>query len=224
MQSWGTTSRFTERDTGTEPSKSGVIGLLCAALGKPRIEEPEHAGRWPWLADLAALRMGVRIDRPGNVVVDFQTAGGGAMGRVPYGVARVQGGLFGSVMSWRYYLQNASFLVGLSGSNKALLEELHEALRKPTWQIYLGRKSYVPGIPPYLADGLVDMDLPTALLHYDESTDNDASGDMRVVLEIPYSLGAESRMDQPIDFSRRRFGRRYVQVTTLAEINRNSRR
>jgi len=220
MQSWGTTSRFTERDTGTEPSKSGVIGLLCAALGKPRREEPEHAGRWPRLSDLASLRMGVRIDRPGNVGVDFQTAGGGSMGRSPYGVARVQGGLFGSVMSWRYYLQDASFLVGLSGNNQELLRLLHEALRKPVWQIYLGRKSYLPGIPPYLADGLVDMDLLTALSCYGEPLNDD----VRVVLEIPFSQGAESRTDQPIDFYRRRFGRRYVKVTTLAELNRSSRR
>ncbi len=33
MQSWGTQSRFTERDTGREPSKSGVVGLLAAAVG-----------------------------------------------------------------------------------------------------------------------------------------------------------------------------------------------
>ena len=29
MQSWGTRSRFSNRDTGLEPSRSGVIGLLC---------------------------------------------------------------------------------------------------------------------------------------------------------------------------------------------------
>lgn len=33
LQSWGTTSRFDQRDTGKEPSKSGVIGLMAAALG-----------------------------------------------------------------------------------------------------------------------------------------------------------------------------------------------
>ena len=38
MQSWGTRSRFGNRDTGLEPSRSGVIGLLCAALGRPRAE------------------------------------------------------------------------------------------------------------------------------------------------------------------------------------------
>ena len=52
MQSWGTQSRFTIRDTGYEPSKSGVIGLLCAALGKPRDEShPDNQGK-PMLSTL----------------------------------------------------------------------------------------------------------------------------------------------------------------------------
>ena len=38
MQSWGVSSRFSIRDTGKEPSKSGVIGLFCAALGISRDE------------------------------------------------------------------------------------------------------------------------------------------------------------------------------------------
>ena len=33
MQSWGTDSKFDVRRTGREPSKSGVIGLVAAALG-----------------------------------------------------------------------------------------------------------------------------------------------------------------------------------------------
>jgi CRISPR system Cascade subunit CasD len=36
MMSWGDHSRFTIRDTRREPTKSAVIGLLCAALGRPR--------------------------------------------------------------------------------------------------------------------------------------------------------------------------------------------
>ena len=58
MQSWGTQSRFRDRDTGLEPSKSGVIGLLCAALGRLR-EEP--------VGDLTGLRFGVRADKPGTL-------------------------------------------------------------------------------------------------------------------------------------------------------------
>ena len=66
MQSWGTRSRFTERDTELEPSKSGVIGLICAALGRTRTESVD---------DLSQLRMGVRVDFQGTLSRDFHTAG-----------------------------------------------------------------------------------------------------------------------------------------------------
>jgi len=68
MQSWGVQSRFGVRDTGLEPSKSGVVGLLCAALGRAR-HEP--------IADLAALKMGVRVDCEGRLLRDYHTAGMG---------------------------------------------------------------------------------------------------------------------------------------------------
>ena len=66
MQSWGTQGRFDVRDTEREPSKSGVVGLLCAALGRDRSEP---------LDDLASLRMGVRVG-PGG-----RSAGGLSNGR-----------------------------------------------------------------------------------------------------------------------------------------------
>lgn len=39
MQSWGTDSKFDVRRTQREPSKSGVIGLIAAALGIPRQDQ-----------------------------------------------------------------------------------------------------------------------------------------------------------------------------------------
>ena len=36
LQAWGTDSKFETRRTNQEPSKSGVIGMLAAALGLPR--------------------------------------------------------------------------------------------------------------------------------------------------------------------------------------------
>ena len=73
MQAWDVQSHFTFRLTGLEPSKSGVIGLLCAALGKPRDEAPNDG--FPTLKELAALKMGVRVDREGRMRRDFHTAG-----------------------------------------------------------------------------------------------------------------------------------------------------
>src|SRR5215203_1332100 len=87
MQSWGVQSRFGVRDTGLEPSKSGVVGLLCAALGRPRGEP---------VADLAALERGVRVDREGRLMRDYHTA---------QNVLRADGsGRQDTVVSQRYYL------------------------------------------------------------------------------------------------------------------------
>lgn len=65
LQAWGSAARFARRTTESAPTKSGVIGLLAAAQGRPREAD---------LSDLAALRFGVRIDQPGTRVRDFQTA------------------------------------------------------------------------------------------------------------------------------------------------------
>lgn len=142
MQSWGVQSRFGVRDTAREPSKSGVIGLLCAALGRDRSESVE---------DLASLRMGVRIDRAGHVAMDFHTANnvlkaGGKVG--------TKSGTKTTEISRRYYLADSAFLVGLESDNLSLLEELHQALQNPNWMLFLGRKSFAPSPPVYLSDGL----------------------------------------------------------------------
>ncbi len=190
MQSWGTRSRFDERDTGLEPSKSGVIGLLCAALGRARYEA---------IDDLASLRMGVRVDREGVVHYDYQTASQ---------VLRADGrGLQPTVQSWRYYLSNAVFLVGLEGSDEALLREAHQALRTPRWTLYLGRKSYLPSAPVWLSDGLVEPPLEQALMTYPPLVE-DVGERLRFVIETDVG---QLRMDQPLaPFSQRRFGARYV--------------
>ncbi|MEU2599333.1 type I-E CRISPR-associated protein Cas5/CasD [Streptomyces hirsutus] len=68
LQSWGTVSRFSRRDTHSRPTKSGVIGLCAAALGHDRAEE---------LGELAAIRFGVRADHPGTPARDYHVIGAG---------------------------------------------------------------------------------------------------------------------------------------------------
>ncbi len=140
LQSWGVQSRFGVRDTMREPSKSGVVGLLCAALGRPRAAPT---------ADLAALRMGVRVDCEGGVLRDYHTAGRSGFLRASGAVETAQ-----VILSNRYYLTDARFLVGLEGDDTALLERIHAALRAPRWPLYLGRKACVPGEPVWLRGGL----------------------------------------------------------------------
>ena len=194
LQSWGTTSRFDERDTQLEPSKSGVIGMLCAALGRDRSEP---------LDDLAELRMGVRVDREGVPMRDFQTATGVLIA----GSAKPDLGR--TVVSPRYYLSDAVFLVGLEGADAAKLATLHQALRSPVWPLSLGRKSFPPGMPVWLPDGLVDLPLSSALVAYDSEHHRRPRSRLRLLLEDERQ-GAV-RFDQPLaPFSERRFGPRFV--------------
>ena len=202
MQSWGTTSRFDERDSQLEPSKSGVLGLLCAALGRDR-REP--------LDDLAALKMGVRVDREGVLMRDYQTATGvmTATGKADLGR---------TVISPRYYLADALFLVGLEGQDPAMLEYLQAALRAPVWPLALGRKSFPPGAPVWLKDGIRPDGLRQALLAWPSlfSTTCPNAGPRRLLLEHP-SEGAV-RLDQPVaPFAARRFGPRHV-ITEVIDV------
>lgn len=193
MQSWGVQSRFSVRDTGMEPSKSGVVGLLCAALGRRR-DEP--------LGDLAALTMGVRVDQEGKLARDFHTA---------MGVLKAGGGIKTTEPSTRYYLADARFLVGLLGEDLALLKRLHAALRSPRWPLYLGRKAFVPGEPVWLEDGLrPGQALLDALQTYPwlGCDSRDYPDQVRLVLEDP--SGSEVRPDQPLSFAERRFAPRHV--------------
>ena len=64
MQAWGSDFRFEVRRTGREPTKSGVIGLLAAALGRSRADS---------IDDLCQLRFGVRVDQEGQLLRDFHT-------------------------------------------------------------------------------------------------------------------------------------------------------
>lgn len=221
MQSWGTQSRFTIRDTGLEPSKSGVVGLLCAALGKPREERPGDG--FPRLGELADLRMGVRVDREGSMQVDYQTAGGThRLGEV-YGVAMIDGKPPRTVESRRYYLADAEFLVGLEG-NEGLLRRVDWALASPVWPLYLGRKSFVAAAPVRLPEeeprgpGIRGGTLQEVLRSYPwfrvpERARWREPGRLRLVLETE-AEGEEVRRDVPLSFvsAERQFGLRYVRT------------
>jgi CRISPR system Cascade subunit CasD len=200
MQSWGTRSRFSNRDTGLEPSRSGVIGLLCAALGRPR-EAP--------LDDFLPLKMAVRVDREGRLMRDYHTA---------QKVRRADSskGTQDTVLSERFYLADADFLVGLEG-DRAFLEPLEAALRRPVWSLFLGRKAFLPALP--VAEGISADGLLEAMSRHGwrkrNHDEKPPATRLRGVIEVPYGTG-EPRPDVPLAFvSRdRRFGVRHVRVDT----------
>nr|MDO8115140.1 type I-E CRISPR-associated protein Cas5/CasD [Candidatus Sigynarchaeota archaeon] len=140
LQSWGTRARWGVRDTGREPSKSGVLGILGCALGYPRGD-----ARLATELD-ASLHLGVREDRPGKPLQDFHTIKGYPL--AANGANRESEGEQTEyhILSPKDYLQDASFLAVISGDDK-LLVRCHAALMNPAWPYYLGRRCCVPSRP-----------------------------------------------------------------------------
>ncbi len=205
MQSWGTQSRFSIRDTGLEPSKSGVFGLLCAALGAPRDDE-ETLQRLR-----EGLTMGVRVDREGVMKKDFHTANN---------VAKASGsGTKETEISDRWYLADADFLVALESEDEALLLALNKALAQPIWQIFLGRKSFVSSRPVRELSAPLQMPLLEALGQYGWRTDRkeETPERLRVAVDAKAETQAggwqtEIRQDVPLSFASRSFTIRQVKT------------
>lgn len=197
MQSWGTRSRFDDRDTEAEPSKSGVLGLCAAALGIDRAEPVSH---------LSALAFGVRVDRPGILMHDYHTA------QLYPGQRRAV-----TSLTRRAYLSDAAFWAALSG-DAALLTELRAALRNPHWPLSLGRKAFVPGTPLWSPDGLRGGDLLETLRTAPSlRRPQDGSGPYRFAVDrsglkspAPHAAPGERRDDPSAPFAQRQYALRDV--------------
>ncbi|MGW1539793.1 type I-E CRISPR-associated protein Cas5/CasD [Streptomyces sp. NPDC002309] len=144
LQSWGLHSHFNERDTAGFPTRSGVIGLLASALGRNR-DQP--------IDDLTALHMTVRTDRPGVMLRDLHTVGGGLPPKATVTTAegKKRPGDTGTLLTHRYYLADAAFTLALTAPPdtevSALLDRCTAALRNPRWPLHLGRRSCPPEGP-----------------------------------------------------------------------------
>lgn len=212
MQSWGTMSRFTRRDTGKEPSKSGVIGLICAAMGIDREDDRNDD-----LRKLAAARLGIRVLRQGDMQSDYHTASN---------IAKAEKGIKDTELSTRFYLSDADFIAALECDDRGLLERVHDALKHPVWQLFLGRKAFVPSLPVHVADDAAIIETSAGLKHelennellsrlgivYDKKRHDDPQ---RLVIEDPN--GSEVRSDVPLSYAERRFTIRRV-ATSFVDI------
>ena len=71
LQAWGDNSKFVIRRTMEAPTKSGVLGLICCAMGLSRQPARE------FLPELDGMTMGARVDREGERWWDYHTVGAG---------------------------------------------------------------------------------------------------------------------------------------------------
>ena len=217
LQAWGASSRFRHRKTESFPTKSGVLGLLAAALGIDK-HAPEESSL---LEPLAALRFSVyqvmltEKPRPVIRIEDFHTVGGGFDAGDPvqrlHISQKASGGPSTTVLTHRTYLTDARFVAVLTG-NAATLQTCAEALQNPVWGVWFGRKSCLPASPL----------LPTLADSPDEAVSNlleKIGASEKVTLpqgqeEVEHD-GAWFQADQPVSFGRREFQSRPVRRTQV---------
>ena len=163
MQSWGVESKYDERRTLTEPTKSGVLGMIAAALGRSRGDS---------LDDLLKLRFGVRVDKAGQIERDYQTVHNlndtikskNVELFLSYAQAYKKNHNTNkekSTVTNRYYIADGIFLVGLESDDEVFLKSIEYALKHPIYHMFLGRRSYPPTLP--LVKGIRDFSLEEAL-------------------------------------------------------------
>lgn len=152
LQSWGFASRFTRRTTALHPTKSGIVGLLAAALGINK-HGPDEAAQVAKLCALTCTTLALpkkhgERELPMLRLSDYHTIGGGfEKGKDSMKKPRAaSGAVLETVLSDRHYLLDARFGVLLEGP----AEELHriaDKLLDPTWGVWLGRKCCIPSSP-----------------------------------------------------------------------------
>lgn len=184
LQSWGDESRFTARATRPQPTKSGVLGLVAAAEGRRRADDVE---------DLAALKFAVRVDQPGSVLKDFQTAEDWQTGG-------------GNRLVSRYFLSDAVFVAAIESPNRSVLEGIESALKSPRFPLFLGRRSCPANFD--LVIGIKDVDAVTALREEPWRASESHRRTRSTTVELPIfrdgahdEAGGEQRHDVPVSFS-----------------------
>ncbi|MET7344618.1 type I-E CRISPR-associated protein Cas5/CasD [Streptomyces sp. NPDC005547] len=139
LQSWGERSAFSPlRETAPFPTRSALVGMFAAAEGITRSDTAS-------LKKYEQMRLTVRVDRPGTLLDDYHTAGGGFPKER---TAATSGGSNkdAAVITKRQYLSDAVFVVAVTAPDN-LTERLAAALQRPYWAPYLGRRSCAPDEP-----------------------------------------------------------------------------
>ncbi len=193
LQSWGYDSQYNRRNTGLMPTKSGVAGVCCAALGYARGGTLEREFLIEFanvqMTAIAIPRQRVKKDLAVQRLQDYHTV---------QNTKTAEGNIKDCHITRRQYLTDACFGVLLEGNTSFLNKIAYDnpGLANPKWGIWLGRKTCVPAAPVFA--GLRDeKDDALRLLTGEKSLESF----MRQVEVNRFSEGSESLVDMPVSFA-----------------------
>jgi CRISPR system Cascade subunit CasD len=195
LQGWGYMADHAWRNTLPHPTRSGVTGILAAAMGIARSGDPDEPEK---MARLNQLRMTMLGLSAGRQIRDYHTAQ----------TRNRHGAVVGhAVVTRRDYLIDSKFLVMIDGEDQ-LLDELQRALQNPVWFGSLGRRSCVPSSPILLGRFESEQSALAELEKRLEVT-------VRVTLRVDeVRAGGTLLRDLPVSFSARTYGQRMISVSS----------
>lgn len=215
LQSWGASSRYGRRDTLPFPTRSGILGLLCCAMGKGGEQREWLEAIKDQTQTVVAFARKGKDDKPIRqpLLQDFHMVGSGydandkwqdmlipkkADGKRPTNST-------GSKLTYRYYLQDMAFACALALPDSMQEEEIAAALAAPVWSICLGRKNCVPSDIVYR--GFFDTE-EEALAHaaalakekkrmpiFTVLQGNHEEGDVLCINDVPVCFGLHKRYE-----------------------------
>lgn len=185
LQAWGISSQFERRTTSLFPSKSGITGMICAALGLTKGSDPEgDALRTMAAAEMLSIAM--PKSRPMQRLRDFHT--------VEHTRRASNNPNKDAVQTWREYLLDARFAVVLQLPAE-FADKAGAALVNPVWGIWLGRKNCIPTEPIYRGTFESEAD---AICHLLGDTPLSA---FTTVRDAPnFENATDTLRDQPLSF------------------------
>lgn len=208
LQSWGHDSKFSRRDTLDFPTKSGVLGLFCCALGAGG-EQTQWLSQWA-KASMTVFSF-VRVDKTGGrsdipTLEDFHMVGSDYDANDPWqnllipktSEGKKQVGS-GAKITQRHYLQDMAFGVIMQAPDE-MIQDVAQALQEPVWDIYLGRKSCAPTETLYRGIFDHEDDAITCLMNLAAAKSREASfkvlegahdGEMFYLNDVPVRFGAD---------------------------------
>lgn len=147
LASWGEIAVGESRHSAVNPSRSALLGLLGAALGIERTDDDGQA------ALTAGYQFGVKLVSAGSPMRDYHTVQAPPQqAKVQYRTRRqelIDESRVGTLLSSREYRCDSIAVVAVLAREGAprTLDELADALRRPVFPLYLGRKSCPLALP-----------------------------------------------------------------------------
>ena len=159
---------YNNKPTLPYPTKSAVIGLVAASLGRRRSEN---------IDDLANMRMGVAVLNKPHTFTDFQTMGYTNMTqttRMP--IQRKQ------------YLSDCKFQIALESDNESLLESIARSFTNPAFPLFCGARDCIVTEPisGTINEGKIEDNIDCSIETYIEtSISTSYNPDVNIVYDQP---------------------------------------